>query len=103
VAAIGLILSQLAAANVEAGLDRVRAAGEGQIAHVLKGVFAPQNRQRSAMADARVTRRAEDGNRVLLLLLVGVWHTELDAELIIGLHAGLREIELKTRVTGSQI
>src|SRR5262245_66682840 len=93
----------MAAANVEAGLDRVRAAGEGQIAHVLIGVFAPQNRQRAAMADPREARRAEDGNRVLLLLLVGVGDAELDAELIIGLHVGLREIELTARVTGAQI
>jgi hypothetical protein len=45
VAAVSLVLGQLPAANVEAGLDCVLAAGKDKVAYVLEGILAAQNRQ----------------------------------------------------------
>ena len=103
IAAISLILGQMTAAHVQAGLDGVRAASDGQITHVLIGVFASQNRQRTAVSDARVTRWAEDRETVLLILLVRVGDTELVAELRTRFDVGLCEIKLEAGVSGAQI
>ena len=103
VAAVGLELAHVPAAHVEAGFDRVLVADIGQVGHVLEGALVPQDRQRAAMADARIARRAEDREAVLLVLLVGVGHAELLAELIAGGDVGLREIEVEAVVSGARI
>ena len=76
---------------------------KGQVGHVLKRLFVTEDRQRTAVPDARVVRRAENRDAVLPMLLVGVGHAELFAELVAAGDVGLREVEIEVVVAGARI
>jgi hypothetical protein len=103
VAAVGLKLTHMTAAKVEADLDRVLLTLERQVGDVLKHSFVPENRQRTAVTDARVVCRAENRYAVLTKLLVGVGHTELFSELVAVDDVGLRELEIEVVVAGTRV
>src|SRR5207249_11137925 len=103
IAAIRLKLAHVPSPYVEAGFDRVLVAGSDQIGHVLKRSLMPQNWQRAALTDARIARRAENRDAILLVLLVRVGHAELFAELIARCDVGLREIEIEVVVPAARV
>ena len=74
-----------------------------RLVDVLERLLVPENRQRAAVTDARIARRAEDRDAVLPILLVGVGHAELFAELVAEHDVGLRELEIEVVVAGARI
>ena len=63
----------------------------------------PEDRQGTAVTDTRIPRRTEDRDPVLAILLIGVWNTELLAQLVAGLHVRLSELEIEVVIAGARV
>ena len=95
VAAVGLVLRHLAAADVEAEFEGVRAAEIGEVDARVEGIFDADDRQRARLADAGIAAGADDRNAVGCRTLVGSTHSEFLAQLRAGRGAFLREIQVE--------